>query len=109
MGTAAGAAGSALAMGAAAVAAAAAPTPVRLSQHFVVCALPDKLSLLFSFVRTHLRNKTIVFLSSTKQARFVFEAFRRLRPGVPLQLLHGKMRMERRTLVYADFCRKPEW
>jgi ATP-dependent RNA helicase DDX10/DBP4 len=83
-------------------------TPARLSQHYVICRLQDKLSLLYSFVRSHLHSKTLVFLSSCKQSRFVFEAFRRLRPGVPLQLLHGKMRQERRTLVYADFCKKTE-
>jgi ATP-dependent RNA helicase DDX10/DBP4 len=83
-------------------------TPARLSQHYIICNLQDKLSLLFSFIRTHLKSKTIVFLSSCKQSRFVFEVFRRLRPGVPLQLLHGKMRQERRSLVYYDFCQKPE-
>ena len=86
----------------------AAATPARLSQHYIICNLQDKLSLLFSFIRTHLKSKTIVFLSSCKQSRFVFEVFRRLRPGIPLQLLHGKMRQERRSLVYYDFCQKPE-
>ena len=34
-------------------------------------------------------SQTIVFVSSCKQSRFLFEAFRRLRPGIALQLLHG--------------------
>lgn len=55
-------------------------------QAYVVCGLPDKLNLLFSFIRTHVHAKVIVFVSSCKQGRFVFEAFRRLRPGVPLQV-----------------------
>jgi ATP-dependent RNA helicase DDX10/DBP4 len=82
-------------------------TPAKLQQTYVLCRLQDKLNLLYSFIRTHLTAKTIVFLSSCKQSRFVFEAFRRLRPGVPLQLLHGKMKQKRRMLVYYDFLKKP--
>jgi ATP-dependent RNA helicase DDX10/DBP4 len=87
--------------------AASAATPLKLQQTYVVCRLQDKLNLLYSFVRTHLAAKTIVFLSSCKQSRYVFEVFRRLRPGVPLQLLHGKMKQKRRQLVYFDFLKKP--
>ena len=83
-------------------------TPARLSQHYVVCRLPDKLNLLFSFLRTHTSSKIIVFLSSCKESQYLFEAFRRLRPGIPLQLLHGKMKQTRRMLVYYDFLKKPE-
>lgn len=61
-------------------------TPAKLAQAYVICGLPDKLNLLFSFIRTHIHAKVIVFVSSCKQGRFVFEAFRRLRPGVPLQV-----------------------
>ena len=40
--------------------------------------------------------KTIVFVSTCKQVRFLFEAFRKLRPGVPLRALHGKMNQYKR-------------
>jgi ATP-dependent RNA helicase DDX10/DBP4 len=82
-------------------------TPSKLAQTYVVCKLQDKLNLLYSFIRSHLKTKTIVFVSSCKEARFIFETFRRLRPGVPLQLLHGKMKQQRRMLVYYDFVKKP--
>lgn len=82
-------------------------TPARLSQHYVVCKLEDKMNMLYSFIRSHLQNKTIVFVSSCKLARYMFEVFRRLRPGVPLQLLHGKMKQSRRMLVYYDYLKKP--
>lgn len=39
----------------------------------------------------HTQAKTIIFVSTCKQVRFLFEAFRKLRPGVPLRALHGKM------------------
>jgi ATP-dependent RNA helicase DDX10/DBP4 len=81
-----------------------APTPVRLQQAYMECALPDKLDILWSFIRTHLRARTIVFLSTCKQVRFVHEAFRRLRPGVPLRALHGRMSQHKRLAVFQDFC-----
>ncbi len=87
--------------------AAAAATPARLAQAYMVCPAPDKLNLIFSFLRSHVSAKVIVFVSSCKEARFVFEAMRRLRPGLPLQLLHGKMKQTRRMLVYYDFLKKP--
>jgi hypothetical protein len=43
-----------------------------------------------------LQAKTIVFVSTCKQVRFLFEALRKLRPGVPLRALHGKMNQFKR-------------
>lgn len=40
--------------------------------------------------------KTIVFVSTCKQVKFLFEALRKLRPGVPLRALHGKMNQYKR-------------
>jgi len=82
-------------------------TPKQLLQTYVVVPLQDKLNLLYSFLRTHTKNKTIVFMSSCKQTRFLYEAFRRLRPGVPLLHLHGKMKQTRRMHIYYDFLKKP--
>ena len=87
--------------------AAASATPSRLSQHFVIARVADKLNLLWSFLKTHTDSKIIIFISACKEARFIFEAFRRLRPGTPLQVLHGKMKQSRRMLVYYDFLKKP--
>ncbi|KAJ2824232.1 ATP-dependent RNA helicase dbp4, partial [Coemansia erecta] len=42
-------------------------TPQRLAQHFMVVELPQKLDMLYSFIKTHLSSKSIVFLSSGKQ------------------------------------------
>lgn len=97
--------------------------------------------MLWSFLRSHLLNKTICFLSTCKQVwrksprrllpaarylsqsvliptrrlradsprrlgqvRFVFETFKRLRPGVPLRMLHGKMKQMKRMAVFYEFC-----
>lgn len=40
--------------------------------------------------------KVIVFVSTCKQVRFLHEAFRKLRPGVPLRALHGRMNQYKR-------------
>jgi hypothetical protein len=37
----------------------------------------------------------------------VYEAFRRLRPGVPLRALHGGMKQGKRLVVYESFNAKP--
>ena len=44
-------------------------TPAKLAQQYVVIEAQDKFDLLFSFIRTHLRTKCIVFASSCKQVK----------------------------------------
>lgn len=51
-------------------------TPLKLQQAVTVCAAHEKLDVLWSFLKAHLKSKVIVFLSTCKQVRFVFEAFR---------------------------------
>ena len=81
-------------------------TPQQLVQSYVTCKLPDKLSVLYSFIRSHLSSKIIVFMSSCKQVKFVYEVFRRMRPGVPLMALYGRQKHVKRVAIYEDFCRK---
>eukprot|EP00842_Homolaphlyctis_polyrhiza_P000191 jgi/Hompol1/1172/HPOL_003007-RA len=83
-------------------------TPKNLTQRFIVCELDRKLDILFSFIRTHLKTKILVFLSSCKQVRFVFETFCKLQPGVPLMCLHGKQKQAKRIAIFEQFCRKQE-
>ena len=78
-------------------------TPKTLSQNYVVAELPKKLDVLFSFIKTHLKTKTIVFLSSCKQTRFVFESFCKLQPGVPIMHLHGKQKQTKRVDIFRKF------
>jgi ATP-dependent RNA helicase DDX10/DBP4 len=42
-------------------------TPQKLQQHYMVVELQSKLDMLYSFIRTHLQCKALVFLSSCKQ------------------------------------------
>ncbi|XP_022292440.2 putative ATP-dependent RNA helicase DDX10 [Crassostrea virginica] len=81
-------------------------TPSKLEQNYVVCDLHDKISMLWSFVKNHLKSKVLVFLASCKQVKFVHEIFRRLRPGVTVLALHGAMNQLKRVDTYNQFCRK---
>lgn len=38
------------------------------------------------------------------QVKFVNEAFRRLRPGIPLTCLHGRMKQMQRMVVFQKYC-----
>ena len=42
-------------------------TPATLEQNYIVCELHQKISVLFSFLRSHLKKKSIVFFSSCKE------------------------------------------
>jgi ATP-dependent RNA helicase DDX10/DBP4 len=83
------------------------PTPANLMQAYTVCQLPEKIDVLYSFIRSHIRSKVIVFFSSCKQVKFVDAAFCKLRPGIPLMCMHGKMKQQKRMMVYYDFIKKP--
>ena len=80
------------------------PTPVKLEQAYMICNLQDKMDVVWSFIKTHLSSRIIVFFSTCNQVKFVYEAFRRLRPGTPLRCLHGKMSQQKRVVVYDQFC-----
>ena len=83
-------------------------TPPKLQQMVTTCALETKLQVLWSFIRTHLNAKTLVFFSSCKQVKFVYEIFKRMRPGVPLQCIHGRLKQARRQGVFYNFCNAKE-
>ncbi|KAK2140996.1 hypothetical protein LSH36_1186g00002 [Paralvinella palmiformis] len=100
-------------------------TPTQLAQSYLVCELSEKINLVWSFVKHHLKTKTLIFLASCKQdhiitvmtkdfakichalqVRFVYEVFRRMKPGVTVLSLHGAMQQMKRMAVYESFCRK---
>ncbi|KAI8452656.1 P-loop containing nucleoside triphosphate hydrolase protein [Phakopsora pachyrhizi] len=78
-------------------------TPKELVQSYMATPLESKLDYLWGFLKTHLKTKMIVFMSSCKQVRFVYEAFRHLRPGIPLLHLHGKQKQVKRMEIYQKF------
>ncbi|KAJ2552797.1 ATP-dependent RNA helicase dbp4 [Coemansia sp. RSA 1933] len=80
-------------------------TPAKLAQYYMVSELPQKLDMLFSFMKTHLGTKMIIFLSSCKQVRFVHETFSKIKPGIPLLHLHGKQKQMKRVEIFDKFRR----
>lgn len=50
-------------------------TPTGLEQSYVVCNLEDKVSVIWSFIKNHLKKKSIIFLSSCKQVKYMYEMF----------------------------------
>lgn len=80
--------------------------PELLQQSYVVLPLEDKITMLWSFIKNHLKQKIIVFVSSCKQAKYLFEIFCKLRPGVGLLALYGTLHQDRRIAIYEDFLRK---
>ncbi|KAI3899556.1 hypothetical protein MKW92_041729 [Papaver armeniacum] len=73
-------------------------TPSLLQQTAIIVPLHQKLDMLWSFIKAHLKSKILVFLSTCKQVKFVFEVIKKLHPGIPLKCLHGRM------IIYSQFC-----
>lgn len=78
-------------------------TPKSLEQFYITTPLPDKLSTLYSFIKTHLKAKVLVFFSSSKQVRYVYETFRTMQPGTTLIQLHGKQKQAARIDAVSKF------
>lgn len=78
-------------------------TPTNLQQNYIVTPLADKLDVLWSFIRANVKKKILVFLSSGKQVRYVYESFRHLQPGVPLLHLHGRQKQTARLEITNKF------
>ncbi|TDH08237.1 hypothetical protein EPR50_G00095610 [Perca flavescens] len=81
-------------------------TPATLEQSYVVCELHQKVNMLYSFIRSHLKKKIIVFFACCKEVQYLFRVMCRLRPGMPILALHGKQQQMKRVEVYNDFLRK---
>lgn len=82
---------------------AATATPANLQQNYILTPLPEKLDTLYGFIKANIKSKIIVFLSSGKQVRFVYESFRHLQPGIPLLHLHGKQKQHARLAITSRF------
>ncbi|KAK0629596.1 P-loop containing nucleoside triphosphate hydrolase protein [Bombardia bombarda] len=83
---------------------AASATPTNLQQHYIVTPLPEKLDTLWGFIRSNLKSRIIIFLSSGKQVRFVFESFKRMQPGISLLHLHGRQKQVARMEITRRFA-----
>ncbi|CAJ2514059.1 Uu.00g021780.m01.CDS01 [Anthostomella pinea] len=83
--------------------AASAATPTTLQQHYIVTPLPEKMSTLYGFIKTNLKSKIVVFLSSGKQVRFAYESLRHLQPGISLLHLYSRQKQVARMEITRRF------
>ena len=81
-------------------------TPDQLDQRYIIVNAHEKVDTMYTFIKTHLRSKTIIFLNSCNEVQFFYEAFRRLKPGIVLRHMHGKMSQATRMEIYYDFCNR---
>lgn len=59
-------------------------TPAKLTQYYMVVEPEQKINTLYSFLKTHQRQKIIVFVSTCKQVRYIYESFKKFRLGLPM-------------------------
>ncbi|KXT09515.1 hypothetical protein AC579_7191 [Pseudocercospora musae] len=80
-------------------------TPKGLQQNYVITPLPEKLDALWSFIQSAKKSKIVVFFSTTKQVRFVYESFRHMQPGIPLLQLFGRKKQTARLETTEKFSK----
>ncbi|ODQ77476.1 hypothetical protein BABINDRAFT_163487 [Babjeviella inositovora NRRL Y-12698] len=78
-------------------------TPDSLEQHYLSLPLDEKLDTLWSFIKTHLKSKILVFFSSSKEVHYVYETFRTMQPGISLMKLHGRQKQTSRIETTVKF------
>lgn len=81
-------------------------TPMSLQQNYVVMDLEDKITMLWSFLKNHPRQKILVFFATCKQVKYVYEIFQKLRTSHQCFALYGTLAQHRRTTIYEEFVRK---
>ncbi|CAH6723178.1 ATP-dependent RNA helicase Dbp4p [[Candida] jaroonii] len=78
-------------------------TPESLDQYYIKVPLNDKLDVLWSFIKSHLNSKILVFFSSSKQVQYTYETFRKLQPGMSLLKLYGRHKQTSRLETTVKF------
>ena len=62
--------------------------------------------MLWSFIKSHKKDKLLVFMQSCKQVKYFHELFKRLKCNTTLLALHGKLHQLRRMAIYDEFCER---
>jgi len=81
-------------------------TPNNLKQSYVVLELHEKVNMIWSFLKCHRNKKTLVFLQSCKQVKYMKELFSRMRLGVTTMALYGTLHQLKRMQIYDDFVER---
>ncbi|BAM40224.1 ATP-dependent RNA helicase [Theileria orientalis strain Shintoku] len=78
----------------------------KLRQEFLCIPPKFKLTALFCLLSKHQNKRIIVFLSTCKLVRFMYEAFKRMIPAIPMTELHGKQSQNKRLTQFTRFAAK---
>ncbi|VEL06946.1 unnamed protein product, partial [Protopolystoma xenopodis] len=78
-------------------------TPAQLIQSYAIVPLEKKLDFLWAFLQSHCKKKIIVFFSTQKQVRFIYDLFHLMQPYYTLLQLRGNMLQIRRFQIYDKF------
>lgn len=81
-------------------------TPESLEQFYVRVPLDEKLDVLWSFIKLHLKSKILVFFLALKQVQYAYESFRTLQPGIPLMKLYGRNKQATRLKTTTNFSHR---
>lgn len=81
-------------------------TPENLVQSYIVCDLHDKINILWSFLKSHLHYKIIVFFSTCKQTNYHYELFSQMKINTTFLALYGTLHQLKRMDIYDEFCRR---
>ncbi|CDU85097.1 hypothetical protein YYC_03037 [Plasmodium yoelii 17X] len=78
-----------------------------IKQIYIECSIYEKINYLYTFLFSKKNKKIIVFFSTCKQVRFMFEVFKKIKVGVMKFLqLHGKLKQTSRLNTYHLFSKK---
>ncbi|KJP89815.1 hypothetical protein AK88_00523 [Plasmodium fragile] len=78
-----------------------------VKQVYIECDIYSKINYLYTFLFSKKNKKIIVFFSTCKQVRFMYEVFRKIKVGVMKFLqLHGKLKQTSRLNTYHFFSKK---
>ena len=84
--------------------------PSKLKQFWMETEIDKKVDALFGFIRSHSKQKIIVFVSCRKQVRFFYETLTRLKIGGQSSFfqLQGSLSLGKRMGEFGAFCEKPD-
>ncbi|EWC74026.1 hypothetical protein C923_05289 [Plasmodium falciparum UGT5.1] len=78
-----------------------------VKQIYIECDIYEKINYLYTFLFSKKNKKIIVFFSTCKQVRFMYEVFKKIKVGVMKFLqLHGKLKQTSRLNTYHFFSKK---
>jgi superfamily II DNA/RNA helicase len=80
-------------------------TPESLRQSYIVCDLHEKVNMLWSFIRNHLKQKILVFMASCKQVSVLNMAYSVVRLWTLFKIMFYKILHNFQTDPIAEYLK----